>query len=311
MVPPMVNPETAQARLHDTASRAGTRRGRQPAQSAESSTYAASDENRLRSVGGLSSASTIEQKPRFWPAREVPNSEGDVVSCPLGGDSLSGSEIGAPHGAAAIAAARQQGPHRVLRAPVPIEKVECGSGMAPVLRTLPVAPMRPRRRCRAERPWPRNACMVLVDVAVVDLFVAEALPRAGADCDANVRRDDRRGRSRGVGCVVHPSALLRRLGGLHPVEEDAVGDGAAEVAQSRSHGCDDESCGRSSRNSATARWMTSMGERSWPDPIPIQSFAGSSPRPSSAASGPAGVGRGEAPTPRSSVCLRPQSARAS
>ena len=82
--------------------------------------------------------------------------------------------------------------------------------------------------------------MGLVDVAVVALLVAEPLPRAGADGDADVRRDDRGCASRLVGSFVHPSARLRRLGGQHPVEQDAVGDRATEAAHPRSHGCHDD-----------------------------------------------------------------------
>jgi hypothetical protein len=41
---------------------------------------------------------------------------------------------------------------------------------------------------------------------------------------------------------MHPAARQRRLGGQHPVEQDAVGDRSAQVAQPWSHRCDDDSC---------------------------------------------------------------------
>ena len=124
-----------------------------------------------------------------------------------------------------------------------------------------------------------------IDVAVVALLVAEPLSGAGTHGDADVRGDDRGSTSRLVGSLLYPAARLYRLSGQHPVEQDAIGDRATEMAHPWSHGRHDDAgpLREGSRNSATACRTRWIGLFSWPDPTPTQSFIGSSPRRASSA----------------------------
>ena len=142
----------------------------------------------------------------------------------------------------------------------------------------------------SKQPAVEVPTMGFIDVAVAALLVVEPLPCARAHGDTDVGRDDRGAASRLIGSLVHPAARLGGMGGQHPVEQDAVGDRATEIAHPRSHGCDDDArpLRKELTSSATARCTRWIGARSWPDPTPIQSFAGSEPEPGDLCHDPAG-----------------------
>ena len=63
----------------------------------------------------------------------------------------------------------------------------------------------------------------------------KAPTRARAYGDPHVGRDEGRGAALLRGSLAYPFARPRRLGGQHPVQQDAIGNRAAEAAQARSH----------------------------------------------------------------------------
>jgi hypothetical protein len=82
--------------------------------------------------------------------------------------------------------------------------------------------------------------MGLVDIAVLAFLGLEPVQRVRAYGDADVRGDNRGGAACLSGSLLYPAAGLGSLCGRHPVEKDAVGDCAAEMAHAGAHGCDDD-----------------------------------------------------------------------